>query len=222
MSHTNSLFAKLTVISLLVSPAGPLTGWQTVAAAPAQAKPAKTVKTVPPPDDAWPRAYVTVTGARVVLYQPQVGLWPDEKHMTAGAAVSYQAKDAQTPAVGTLKIEADTKVALDDRLVSFKDLRITQANFPSIPKDQLGAVIAEINAAIPQEDRVIGLDRVLAMVETSVINPRNADGIKADPPVIFFSETTSALVNFDGNPIWSPIPDSELKFAVNTNWDFFE
>ena len=30
------------------------------------------------------------------------------------------------------------------------------------------------------------------------------------------------LVNLDGDPIWSPIKDNDLKFAVNTNWDLFE
>ena len=30
------------------------------------------------------------------------------------------------------------------------------------------------------------------------------------------------LVNFDGDPIWSPIEKNDLKFAVNTNWDVFE
>jgi hypothetical protein len=138
------------------------------------------------------------------------------------AAVSYQAQGAAAAAVGTLKIEADTKVALDDRLVSIKDFEITQANFQTIPREQLTAVIADINAAIPQDDRVIGLDRVLAMVETSAITPRNVDGLKADPPAIFYSETPAVLVNFDGNPIWSPVQGSELMFAVNTNWDFFE
>ncbi len=30
------------------------------------------------------------------------------------------------------------------------------------------------------------------------------------------------LVNLDGEPIWSPIKDNDLKFAVNTNWDLFQ
>ena len=29
-------------------------------------------------------------------------------------------------------------------------------------------------------------------------------------------------MNLDGEPIWSPIKDNDLKFAVNTNWDLFE
>ena len=30
------------------------------------------------------------------------------------------------------------------------------------------------------------------------------------------------LVNIDGDPIWAPIPQNDLKSAVNTNWDLFE
>jgi hypothetical protein len=47
-------------------------------------------------------------------------------------------------------------------------------------------------------------------------------GVKADPPAIFYSTTPAVLVNIDGEPIWSPIKDNDLKFAVNTNWDLFQ
>src|SRR6185295_367732 len=30
------------------------------------------------------------------------------------------------------------------------------------------------------------------------------------------------LLGLDGDPIWSPIKDNELQFAVNTNWDLFK
>src|SRR5262249_17298882 len=39
---------------------------------------------------------------------------------------------------------------------------------------------------------------------------------------IFFSQTPAVLVNIDGDPVWSPIPGTDLKFAVNTNWDLFQ
>ena len=29
-------------------------------------------------------------------------------------------------------------------------------------------------------------------------------------------------MNLDGEPIWSPIKENDLKFAVNTNWDLFQ
>ena len=80
----------------------------------------------------------------------------------------------------------------------------------------------EIDKAIPDDERVIALDRVLANIDKSQIIPKNVEGIKADPPTIFFSKTPAVIVNLDGEPIWSPIKDNDLKFAVNTNWDLFQ
>jgi hypothetical protein len=124
--------------------------------------------------------------------------------------------------VGTIKIEADTQVSLEQRLVKFSTLKITEANFQSLPKEQTQEIIKEIEKNIPDEDRVIALDRVLAYVDKSAIRPKNVAGIKSDPPKLYLSQTPAILVSFDGEPIWSPIQNNELKFAVNTNWDFFQ
>ena len=88
--------------------------------------------------------------------------------------------------------------------------------------EQVREVVDEIVKAIPTEERVIALDRVLAYVDKSQITPKNVEGVKADPPVIFFSKTSAVLVNIDGEPIWSPIKENDLKFAVNTNWELFQ
>jgi hypothetical protein len=142
--------------------------------------------------------------------------------MVMYAAVSYMGANDKTPALGTLRVEANTSVAVPERLVSFSEFVITAANFPTLSREQLTAVAGEINAAVPLNERVIGLDRVLAAVDTSQIKPRNNAGVKADPPAIFYSTTPAVLVNLDGDPIWSPIKENELRFAVNTNWDLFE
>ena len=60
---------------------------------------------VVPVDGGWPRAYTTGSGARLVLYEPQVASWADEKRIVmeiltgivrAGAdfVLTYHAKDA--------------------------------------------------------------------------------------------------------------------------------
>ena len=84
-------------------------------------------------------------------------------------------------------------------------MRITESNFPNLPKEQTREVVTEIDKAIPDEERVIALDRVLASVDRSQIIPKEVPGVKADPPVIFSSQTPAVLVNIDGEPIWSPI-----------------
>lgn len=175
-----------------------------------------------PADRGWPRGYSLPSEAQVVLYEPQIATWDNQKHMVALAAVSYVTKGEQKPTLGTIRIESDTLVSTEQRLVKFSTLKITEANFQTLPKEQTREIIAEIEKGIPDEDRLIALDRVLSFVDKSTINPRNVDGLKSDPPTIFLSRSPAILLNFDGEPIWSPIKDNELKFAVNTNWDIFQ
>jgi len=197
-------------------------------APPAKAKPAPTAKPAaaqPADDPGWPRRYTTASQANAILYEPQIASWANQKHMVAFAATSYQAKTGATagkPALGTIKIEAETRVAIDQRLVSFANLRITESNFPTIPKEQLRDLVTELSGAIPENDRVIALDRVLAFVDKSTVVAKDVPGLKADPPVIFYSSTPAVVVNFDGEPIWNAIPKNDLTFAVNTNWDVFQ
>ena len=61
---------------------------------------------------------------------------------------------------GMIKVEADTKVSVSDRLVNFSVIRIVESNFPTLEKDQLQEVVATVGSGIPQEERVIALDRV--------------------------------------------------------------
>jgi hypothetical protein len=213
-------FARVTVVvslSLLVS-----AGSRVTAQAPAKAAAAKPATAAAPVDGGWPRASTTPSGAGLVVYQPQISSWPDQKNVVLYAAVSYTPKGAAKPALGTVKVESATSVAPDRRLVSFSEFRITESNFSTLQRDQVRTLLAELAAAVPLNERVIALDRVLANVDKSQIIPKNIDGVKADPPPIFFSKTPAVLVNIDGDPIWSPIKGNDLQYAVNTNWDLFQ
>ena len=190
------------------------------AQAPATARPAAAVPAEA--DGGWPHGYTTTSGAALLVYQPQVSSWLNQKHIVAYSAVSHMPKGAKMATLGTLRFESDTSVAMDERLVSFSELKITETNFPTLARDQVGAVVKEITSAVSLDERVIALDRVLANIDTSQIIPRNVEGMKADPPAIFFSKTPAVLVNIDGDPIWAPIPMNDLSTAVNTNWDLFQ
>jgi hypothetical protein len=190
--------------------------------APATAQPAPAAAPAATVDGVWPRAYELRGGGQVLMYQPQIASWNGQKKLVAYSAVSYRAPDAQKPALGTVKIEADTKVALTERLVNFENMHIVEASFQTLPKEQTREIVGTIEQTIPKDDRVIALDRVLANLDKSEIVPKTVEGIKADPPTIFFSKTPAVIVNVDGEPIWSPIRENDLKFAVNTNWDLFQ
>ena len=105
------------------------------AKAPATAKPAATATPAAAPiDGGWPRRYTLPPGGQVIVYQPQVSTWDGQRHMVAFSAVSYTETSTAKPALGTIKIEADTSVATTERLVSFKALKISQATFPTLEK----------------------------------------------------------------------------------------
>ena len=159
-SRVRARVTVLTVISLLASPIAPLVRAQAPVTKPSAAKPSAVAPGPATADKGWPRTYSTASGAALVVYQPQVASWVDQKHAVLYSAVSYTRKGATTPALGTIKAESDTSVALDERLVSFSEFKITESNFPTLPRDQLGAIVNEIAASVPLDERVIALDRV--------------------------------------------------------------
>jgi hypothetical protein len=208
--------AWLSLMALLVSPGGALSAWMQ---APRPSAPTRNAAALP--DGEWPRRYTAPDGAVVVLYEPQVTEWSDQKRMTLHAAISYTPRDGAAR-LGTIIVEADTRVSVEQRLVDFSSFRITRSNFPGASREEAGAAVAAVKASMPLGERVISLDRVLAYFDASRIRPNNVEGIKADPPVVFFSTRPALVVNVDGDPIWSPIDRNDLRFAVNTNWDLFE
>ena len=197
----------------------------TTAAQPAAsgAKPASaSTATTAPIDGGWPRVFNLTSGGSILVYQPQISSWDAQKHMIAFSAVSYRTPGAEKPVLGTFRLESDTSVSVADRLVKLQKIKIAEANFQTLPKDQVREISAAFEKAIPDTEMVLGLDRILANLDKSQIIPKNKEGVKADPPTIFFSKTPSVLMNLDGEPIWSPIKDNDLKYAVNTNWDLFQ
>ena len=148
--------------------------------------------------------------------------WESQKKLTILGAVSYTAKPGDKAALGTIKAEADTKVSVAERLVDFSKFRITESTFPTLSKEQMQEIVAQIAQDMPPQERVIALDRVLAGIDKSNIIPKNVEGVKADPPTVFFSKTPAVVVNIDGDPVWSPVAQTDLRYAINTNWDLFE
>ena len=83
-------------------------GHQANAPATPAAKPAaprRRPRQPPPIDGGWPRMYSLPSGGNVLVYQPQVASWDQQKHLVAFSAVSYRAKTGDKPTLGTIKLE---------------------------------------------------------------------------------------------------------------------
>jgi hypothetical protein len=226
MRHRNMrarrAIAGLAALSLVLQPSAFVRADVSTQTSTQTAPPVDSTGTAPPVDGGWPRMYELPSGGSILVYQPQVASWENQKRLVAYSAVSHRSTAGEKPALGTIQLEADTAVALTERLVNFQKMKIVEASFQTLPKDQVREIVTQIDKVIPDDDRVIALDRVLANIDKSQIVPKTVEGIKADPPTIFFSDTPAVIVNLDGEPIWSPIKENNLKFAVNTNWDLFQ
>lgn len=172
-------------------------------------------------DGGWPRVISSEAGAKVKIYQPQVEEWKDQKSMVAWSAVEFLASGRTQSELGAVKWEAQTAVAMEERLAQFQNIRLNQVSFPTLNQAQSRDITKALSALFPKEGLVIALDRVLAAVDKSAINAKGV-AINQNPPPIFYASRPSLLVQFDGEPILSPIKDSTLKFVVNTNWDMFQ
>jgi hypothetical protein len=173
------------------------------------------------PDGGWPRSMSMASGATLIMYQPQLLSWDGETQLVAMAAIEYLATASATPQLGTIKIKSPTSVSMDTRLVQLTKVQVSDIRFTSLTKDQLKDVTAEIEKSMPTAPLVIALDRVLAMMDKSQIRAQGVQ-LKTDAPPIFASTQSAILVQFDGEPILSPIEGTTLQYAVNTNWDVFQ
>jgi hypothetical protein len=61
--------------------------------------PARASTTLQPADGGWPRAYITTSGARLVIYEPPIASWLDLQRLAMYAAVSSPLVDQSSTAL---------------------------------------------------------------------------------------------------------------------------
>ncbi len=193
---------------------------------PAQAAPAAagTQVATPEPSDrdgGWPRLTETVTGATLIMYQPQAVSWERQRELVAMAALSYLPKNATKPDLGTVTVSAQTSVSMEERMVKLEQVKIVDMKFATLDKTEAREALAEIQKAVPATAVFMGLDRLLAMVDKSQIRGSSVQ-VQTDPPPIFYSEKPAVLLQFDGPPIMATIEKGTLKYGLNTNWDVLQ
>ena len=169
-------------------------------------------------DRQWPKELSTTDGGKLVVYQPQVETWTNYARLEGRVAMAYARSEDVAPEVGTARIVAQTDADLDSRLVRVHSLVLEDVRFPSLPGDQSRALAADLKRHADGKELIAELDRIVADVERAEIRTREVR-VNTDPPQIFVSQTPAILVQFDGEPVASPIQDTQLKFVVNTNWD---
>ncbi len=166
----------------------------------------------------WPRTY-TVDGHHVVVFQPQIDRWDEYKEVSARAAVAVTLDGAEQTEYGAVRMTASTRVDHETRSVLLGAREIAGVNFPDTEAETFMQVREVIEDALPNEQEMImSLDEIIAYLAIDT-QPVREEEVNLDPPPIHYSDESAILVIFIGKPRFEMIADTDLLFAVNTNWD---
>lgn len=170
-------------------------------------------------DHGWPRLF-KANGYEVMVHQPQIDEWKDFKKIFFRAAIVVGPEGkVEAREYGILRVSAATRVDMETRLVLLQDRKLEELTFPATKPEYAEKLKMTVLAAAPPErPMTISLDRILAGVERSKTQVREAK-VNLDPPLIFHSKNPAIMVMFAGKPRMQKVPDTALLYAVNTNWD---
>jgi len=171
-------------------------------------------------DRGWPREFVTQDHV-VRVYAPQVDEWPNFDRISFRAAISVSPKGSENRAYGIVRMSADTKISVEDRLVVLTNRKVEELTFPNVEDAEAERLKSIVRAAAPPErPQTVSLDRLVAEMDPAKVDIRKVD-VNIAPPKIYSSEKPAIMVIFMGKSRFKPVPDSDLLFAINTNWDIF-
>ncbi len=169
------------------------------------------------PDVAWPREAKAADGTRVIVYQPQVESWADNK-LTGRAAVAVIRPGEPEPAYGVIELAARTAIDKASDVATLSELRITKSSFPGAPEEDAKRYLATLRGAVTKTSWPVSVQALQAnLAVTQARSKQKAQAVKNDAPQILFRTSPAMLVLIDGEPALRPVKEAaSLQRVINT------
>jgi hypothetical protein len=215
----------LTAAAVLAFIVGPAAKFQAVGAQGVEKEPApvagKKAATEPvPPGDSWPRV-IEGKAVTLIAHQPQLDKW-DFSVLECRMAVEITPKGKEAPYYGGIWFKANTDISVEDRLVRYRDIKVSKIRITGPKPEELRELEKNINDTFLGRTLVISLDRLIA---AAAINPEaiRVKSIKAEmqPPAILVSQSPAVLLLMNGDPTLQPVGKTGLSAVINSNLDLF-
>ena len=167
-------------------------------------------------DPGWPRK-LDKPGGTGIVYQPQVDEWKDFTRITWRQAFQLTPTGGKQ-VIGAATLEGMTNVDKDKHVVIIYGIKVIHTYFPSLDEASSAKMDQLAKTFLPEVVN-ISLERVLAYIP----KPQSVQtvSVKNDPPFIFVNYSPAVLLAVDGEPVLTAIPNTKLKFVVNTQWALF-
>ena len=132
-------------------------------------------------------------------------------------AISLTPKSGKT-VIGVIEMKGNTNIDNVAKLVTITNPEITGTYFPSLDKATAEKMEQSFKSFVPSTFQ-ISLYHLIA----STPKKEAPAGVQLnnDPPKIFVGYRPSILLSVNGDPVLSEVPNTNLKFVVNTEWPLF-
>ena len=164
----------------------------------------------------WPREKYQ-NGTKLIVYQPQVDDWQNFQNLSWRMAVSLTPKTGKT-VIGVVEMKGTTTVDNVAKLVTITNPQVTGTYFPSLDKAAADQMEQLFKSFVPSTLQ-ISLYNLIA--STPKKEPPAGVQLNNDPPKIFVGYRPSILLSVNGEPNLTVVPNTNLKFVVNTQWPLF-
>jgi len=166
----------------------------------------------------WPREFKSSLGVFTV-YTPQVESWKDQRELQAWMAVMLEPKDTPKNVLpGAVLLSGQTAASSDNSQVLLSDIKVNEVKFPDADDAMTTKIKTVLSEELSTRTMLVSSQRIMAQLDKNDVTAKDAD-VSTSAPKIFTSNEPAILVQFDGAPILSPLGDTGLLYAVNTNWD---
>ncbi len=162
----------------------------------------------------WPQE-LTGNKGTIVVYQPQ----PEKligNIITGRAAMSLELKSEAEPIFGVFWFSAKIDTDRSENTVTISQLKVTKVAWPESKEAGEKQFSQFVEAQLGQSSFTSSLSKLTAsLTHAEKIKASLAD-IKNDAPEIIFTDVLSVLLNYDGEPIFRDIENSNYQRALNT------
>jgi len=167
-------------------------------------------------NSSWPREKFS-NGNRLIIYQPQVDDWKNFQDLSWRMAISMTPKGGKE-VLGVVEMTGHTDIDNVAKVAIITNPQITGTDFPSLDNATAEKMEQLFKSFVPQTFSV-SLHSLIASTPKKEA-PAGAQ-LNNDPPQIFVGYRPSILLSVNGEPVLSEVPNTNLKFVVNTQWPLF-
>jgi hypothetical protein len=168
-------------------------------------------------DPGWPRQ-ITKQGSTLIYYQPQVDNWANFQQLDWRMAISVTPAGGKAT-IGAVTMHGWTSVNSETQMVLISNLSIKNTYFPSLDPAAAAQMDQLVKTFLPPTVW-ISMQRLVACVPKPSAPPAGVQ-LNNTPPQIIVSYQPAILLGVEGQPLFADIPDTKLKYVINTDWAIF-